>query len=120
MSREWQSFLDDMLQSIQRVRKYVSGLEQSDLVGNQMIYDAVLRNLEIIGEAAKRIPPDARQRMPGIEWAKIAGMRDWLAHGYFNVNADIVWDVVQNKLSELERAIQEFKDASGGTISPAD
>ena len=75
-----------------------------------MAYDAVLRNLEIIGEAAKRIPPDVRLKMPEIEWMKIAGMRDWLAHAYFQVNADIVWDVIEHKLPELEQAIQAFKD----------
>jgi uncharacterized protein with HEPN domain len=51
--------------------------------------------------------------MPKIEWTKIAGMRDWLAHVYFHVNADIVWDVIEQKLPELEQAIQTFKDTPG-------
>jgi uncharacterized protein with HEPN domain len=87
-------------------------MDQSALVGNQLVYDAVLRNLEIIGEVAKRVPPDVRQRMSSVEWAKIAGMRDWLAHAYFNVNSDIVWDVITNKLPELERVVQAFLDES--------
>jgi uncharacterized protein with HEPN domain len=114
MSREWQSFVDDILESCHRVRRYTAGLDQTGLIGHQMAYDAVLRNLEIIGEAAKHISPEVRQKMPQIEWTKIAGMRDWLAHGYFHVNADIVWDVIVNKLPELEQTVQDFKDAGYG------
>lgn len=110
MSRDWQSFLDDILECAERVRSYTAGLDQAGLVGNRLVYDAVLRNLEIVGEAAKRIPPNIRQKMPHIEWTKIVGIRDWLAHGYFNVNADIVWNVVASKLPELEQTIQAFKE----------
>jgi uncharacterized protein with HEPN domain len=111
MSRDWQAYLDDILEACQRIHSYSTGLDQSGLINYQMVYDAVLRNLEIIGEAAKRIPPEVRLEMPKIEWTKIAGMRDWLAHGYFHVNADIVWDVIMHKLPELEQAIQKFEDA---------
>ena len=109
MSRDWRLYLDDILESCRRVRSYTTGLDQTGFVGNQLVYDAVLRNLEIIGEAAKRIPPDVRQQMSQTEWPKIAGMRDWLAHAYFQVNADIVWDVIENKLPELEQTIQAFQ-----------
>lgn len=100
-----------MLESCRRVRRYSDGMDQESLVADQLVYDAVLRNLEIIGEAARRIPADVREAIPQIEWAKIAGMRDWLAHGYFRVNADIVWDVIQNKLPHLERWIGDFLGA---------
>ena len=76
-----------------------------------MAYDAVLRILEIIGEAAKRIPPEICRQMPQLEWTKIVGMRNRLAHAYFSVNVDIVWDVIENKLPELEQVVQAFKDA---------
>ncbi len=58
--------------------------------------DAVLRNIEIIGEAAKNLPDDVRARMPAIEWKKIAGMRDWLSHVYYRVDPDIVAEVVES------------------------
>jgi len=111
MSREWLSFLDDILESCLRVRSYTAGMDQEALVNNNMAYDAVLRNLEIIGEAAKQIPKDVRQQMPQLEWTKIVGMRNWLAHSYFAVNADIVWDVVENKVPELEQVVEAFKNA---------
>ena len=63
----------------------------------------MVRNLEVIGEAAKMIPEAIRVEYPNIEWKKIAGLRDILAHHYFEVDLDIVWDIVQNKLPELER-----------------
>jgi uncharacterized protein with HEPN domain len=111
VSRDSQFYLDDILEACQRARSYSAGLDQSGLVNHQMAYDAVLRNLEIIGEAAKRIPSEVRSKMPQIEWTKIAGMRDWLAHAYFQVNADIVWDVIEHKLPELEQTIKTFKEA---------
>ena len=66
MSRDGQSFLDDILEAVRRARSYVTGLDQTGLVSHQMAFDAVLRNLEIIGEAAKRIPPDVHLKIPQI------------------------------------------------------
>lgn len=106
MSRDWRIFLDDILECCRRVRTYTAGMDQSAFVANQLVYDAVLRNLEMIGEAAKRIPAEIRQKTPQIEWAKMAGMRDWLVHAYFHVNPDIVWDVISNKLPELEANVR--------------
>jgi uncharacterized protein with HEPN domain len=70
-----------------------------------MRIDAVIRNLEIIGEATKMIPESIRVRYPSVEWKKIAGLRDILAHHYFEVDLDIIWDIVQNKLPGLEREL---------------
>src|SRR5262249_25029708 len=86
--------------------------------------DAVMRNLEILGEAAKHIPSDVRARMPGVAWREIAGMRDWLAHRYFTINAGIVWDALTLEVPLLLRTLEEFDgpDAQGlsGGAGPAD
>ncbi len=86
MSREWRCFLEDIVECCRRIRSYTAGLDRTGFEANQLVNDAVLRNLEIIGEAAKRIPDDPRQQTSQVEWPKIAGMRDWLAHAYFRVN----------------------------------
>ena len=114
MSRDWRLFLGDILQSCAKVRRYTAGMRQPQFLADERTYDAVVRNIELIGEAAKRLPPDVCQAMPQIEWRKIAGMRDWLAHGYFGIDPDILWDVIQNKVPELvEQAILAYKATDG-------
>ena len=71
---------------------------------NDLVFDAVVRNLEIIGEAAKHLPDEAKTAMPDIEWAKAAAFRDVIAHDYFGLNVNIIWDVVENKIPEIVRA----------------
>jgi len=110
MSRDWQMYINDIFRSCEKVRRYTNGMTHAQFLANDLAYDAVLRNLEMIGEAAKRIPPGMREKMNRVEWTKIAGMRDWLAHVYFGIDNDIVWDVIENKIPELEQIIQEFRN----------
>lgn len=82
-----------------------------DFVADERTYDAVVRNLQIIGEAVKQIPPEIRDQYPSVEWRKIAGLRDILAHAYFSLENETLWDIVQNKVPELleqmQRIVQE-------------
>jgi uncharacterized protein with HEPN domain len=82
-----------------------------------MVQDAVVRNLEIVGEAAKRLSPKLRERAPGIPWREMAGMRDKLVHDYFGVDLDLVWDVVAAELPAARTRIllllDELEDDSG-------
>ena len=114
MSRDEMMYLQDIADSCNKVLRFTEGLTLSELTGDEKTYDAVVRNLEIIGEAAKHISSDLRKRLPDLEWPKIAGMRDMLAHAYFGIDNDILWDVVQNKIPELARAITQFSGASQG------
>ncbi len=73
--------------------------------------DAVVRNLEVIGEAVKQLPHDVRSASPDVEWQKIAGLRDILIHAYFGIDVDIIWDVVSNKLPALETQIRRILES---------
>ena len=91
--------------AIVQIGSYTEG-GREEFFNNKMIQDAVIRNLEIIGEATKKLTPDLRDRYPEVPWSRIAGMRDVLIHDYFEVDLQIVWDVVQNRLPELKRHIE--------------
>lgn len=101
MSRDYRLYLDDIRESCEKVLRYVHGLTFGQFVHDEKTFDAVVRNLEIIGEAAKHIPPDIRSRYPEVEWPKIAGLRDVVVHEYFGLDGDILWDIVQNHVPAL-------------------
>ena len=105
MSRDWRIYLDDIVASCEKVQRYTKGMNQQDFLQNEQTYDAVVRNLEIVGEASKHIPDDARKGLSGIDWSKVAGLRDILAHDYFGIDNDILWDIICNKVPDLMKAV---------------
>ena len=108
MPKDYKLFLEDILEAIQKIRNYTSGLSLQAFTADAKTFDAVIRNLEIIGEAVKQIPDDIRSQCPQVEWKRIARLWDILIHQYFGVDAQIVWDIVQNKLTPLEQAIRSL------------
>lgn len=108
MPRDHRLYLDDILEAIRNIREYVKGMDYDAFVGDKKTRDAVVRNLEIIGEAAGRLPESVRSTAPGIEWRKIMSLRNILAHQYFGLNLPIIWDVVQNKLQPLETSCRKL------------
>lgn len=107
MSRDYKVYLEDILEAIGKIRSYTAGMSADSFAADNKTLDAVLRNLEVIGEAVKRIPDAICAQHEEVEWKKIAGLRDILIHQYFGIDAEIIWDVVQNKLPELERQIRD-------------
>jgi uncharacterized protein with HEPN domain len=108
MHRDPRLYLDDILEGIGQIRDYTASLDYGLFIQDRKTQDAVMRNLEIIGEAANRLPEPVRAAAPDIEWRKIVGLRNVLAHEYFGVSLPIVWDVVENKLGPLEIACQKL------------
>ncbi len=104
MSRSLDLYLEDIIEAIRKIHSYTSLLSFEEFCADERTVDAVIRNLIVIGEAVKNIPEDIRKTESEIEWRKIAGLRDFVAHAYFNVSSQIVWDVIQTKLLPLSDA----------------
>jgi uncharacterized protein with HEPN domain len=100
-SRDYLLYLDDIRESCEKVLRYAYGLTFDQFLRDEKTFDAVVRNLAVIGEAVKHIPPETRSRYPDVEWPKIAGLRDVVVHEYFGLDVDILWDVVQNHVPRL-------------------
>lgn len=105
MQRDPSVFLQDILVAAEKIEKYTQGLSYDDFLDNDLISDAVIKNILVIGEVAKNIPDEIRQASPHIEWRKMAGMRDMMIHGYFSINYRIVWDVVRRQEGFLLRSL---------------
>ena len=108
MSRNLRLYLSDILTSIGKIERYTAGMSYEQLIADELTFDAVVHNLQIIGEAVKNIPPEIRDHYPQVEWRKISGLRDIIAHAYFTIDDQIVWDIIQNKLSDLHNNIEQI------------
>lgn len=101
MSRDESLYLEDIHESCKKILRFTKGMTYKDFVHDDLHFDAVLRNLEIIGEAVKNISEETRQKYPNVKWRKIAGFRDIVAHEYFGVNDETVWDIIEKEIPAL-------------------
>ena len=104
--RDHKLYLEDMLEAANRIERYLKGMTIGKLRKDTLVLDGIVRNLEIVGEAAKNIPSPIKNKYPEVEWKKIAGLRDVLAHEYFGIDLEVVWDIVKNKLPSLREKIK--------------
>ncbi len=104
--------LDDMLQAALKIRSYTDGYNYELFLENEKTIDAVVRNFEIIGEAANRIDPLFRNQYPDIEWKRIRGFRNRIVHDYFGIDYEIVWDIIVFYLDELIDNLNKIKAAN--------
>ena len=108
MSRDYRVYSEDIIEAIERICEYTTGLSFDNFVNDRKTIDAVNRNLAIIGEAANRIPEEIKAKYPDIEWYNIIGLRNILVHDYFRVDLEIIWDIIENKLSLLEKQVKRI------------
>lgn len=106
--RDYKLYLEDILKAIKNINKYSKDLTLASFKKNGLVIDAVVRNLEIIGEASKNIPADIKNESSAVEWKKVAGLRDILIHEYFGVDVEILWDIIRNKLPDLKKRISRL------------
>lgn len=99
--KDWRVRIEDMLEAIERITRYVDGMSKGDFVNDSRTQDAVIRNLEILGEASKRIPFDIVQRHPELPWSRIGDMRNILVHEYHSVDPEIILDATRYDLPPL-------------------
>ncbi len=105
MSADTRVLLENIVECAQRIEEYTGAITKETFLANTQAQDAVLRRLEIIGEAVKSLPADWKDAHPEIEWRQIARMRDLLIHRYFSVDLDLTWTMARNDVPALEREI---------------
>ena len=107
--RDVRLFLYDMREAIEKIERYIAALSFEQFERNDMVIDAVVRNLEIIGEAARNIPPDLRNKYPAVHWTRVVGFRNIVIHEYFDVDLEIVWIIATQRLAELKTVLQQMQ-----------
>ena len=111
--RDWHLHVEDMIGFCERVLHYTAGLDKDVFVASPMAYDATLRNLELIGEAAAQIPETVRDGHPEIPWRAIIGTRNRLAHAYLHIDDDIIWTLIVDAVPELLAALRKILETAG-------
>jgi uncharacterized protein with HEPN domain len=108
LKRDLSAFIAHILESISLIESYTSQMSREDFLKSRQIQDAVMRRLEVIGEATKNIPPGFREEHPDIPWREIAGMRDVLIHEYFGVDLELTWRTVKENIPYLKQKLSQI------------
>ncbi len=107
--REWRFYVSDMIAFAENVMSYTDGFNQERFINSGITYDATLRNLELIGEAATHIPQEVREQLSQIQWRLIIATRNKLIHGYLGIDNDTLWSIIQTDVPELLKQLQQIK-----------
>ena len=116
MSRDWKLYVEDMIEFSRRVLSYVEGLDQEQFEKNLLVYDATVRNIELIGESATHIPEQVRLFAPHIEWRRVIATRNRLIHGYLGIDNDVLWSIICDDIPQLLSDLHSLRDATNVAI----
>jgi uncharacterized protein with HEPN domain len=108
-AREWRFYLDDMIGFAEKVVAYTDGLDQASFVASGLNYDATVRNLELIGEAATNVPEEVRKQYSQIPWRMVVATRNRLIHGYLGIDNDTLWSIIQTDVPVLLTELHKMK-----------
>lgn len=108
LKRKFEHFLNDLRNSIERIQTYTENYDFEEFQSDQMVMDAVLRNFEVIGEAVSNLPEDFREENDQVPWQEVKDFRNVITHKYWAVDPEITWDIIQNKLPELEKQLEDI------------
>lgn len=111
--RDYKLYLHDIKEAIEKIESFIKGYTFEEFTNDHKTIDAVIRNLEIIGEATKHIPKRVREKHPDVDWKAMIGMRNILAHEYFGVRVGIIWKTMKERLPALRIKIEEILKENG-------
>lgn len=118
MKKDYLDYLDDMIEAMNKAEIFVEGLSYELFMANDQINFAVVRALEIVGEAARQIPQRVCTQYPQVPWSEMAGMRDKLIHGYDSVNLELVWQTVKNRIPLVKPVLQQLLNDQAKSKNP--
>jgi uncharacterized protein with HEPN domain len=104
------AYVDHILECIRKINEFSNGLSLKDFKSNELVQDAIIRNIEIIGEASKKVSKDTKQTYYKVPWKEIAGMRDKLIHDYLGVDVEVVWKTIKEDIPTLEKYMREIEN----------
>ena len=107
-TRDWRLYVQDMMEFAEQAVAYAEGLNQQAFTSDRRTYDATLRNIELIGEAATHVPESVQREHPQVEWRQIVATRNRVAHAYLGIDDDVIWDIIQNELPDLLGALRRL------------
>ena len=116
-ARDWRVYVQEMIECGEKALSYTQGFDLETFLSDSRTYDATLRNIELIGEFATRVPDKVQEAHPEIEWRGIIGARQHMAHGSLTLDIDIVWDIVQNDIPSLLRQLRSLLESTGQELS---